>query len=470
MKKIPKILRIFVSTITFVGGLLLFLDFSGGLAAYLDWIARIQLVPAILSLNLGVLIVLAVLTLLFGRVYCSMICPLGTAQDLFALTRSKKSKYRFVRATPLRRVLRYSLLALFAFSLGFGIMCCVGVFDPYSAFGRMISTLFAPVIFEGYRHLVTSTVEAHGMAASYSPSIWLAGMSPLVTAGVTFLVLGVTAVLTGRGYCTSVCPVGAFLGLISKLSIFRIQIDASKCKNCSACANKCSAHCLDVANHRVDTERCLLCMNCLAACKAGAVTYAPSLKAMLARQQATRDGIAESCTPNMTAPILLNDAATNTQPIQLSKTVSPEVVKNVTGVVQIPMSGTFTQPEMLKGATSVLEMPKSGEFDQPAVLKNMSEVLPVPDFENDSSKDEDEDNNATELLEMPNLDALAAAGMNSARSGDVSKRIIEAAFNELERPTDAPIFYDDEDEIKEIVQDSPEEVVCLSEDDRHINK
>ena len=56
---------------------LLFLDFTGTLHAWFGFLAKIQFLPALLALNFGVVAALIVLTLLFGRVYCSVICPLA---------------------------------------------------------------------------------------------------------------------------------------------------------------------------------------------------------------------------------------------------------------------------------------------------------------------------------------------------------------------------------------------------------
>lgn len=61
---------------------LLFLDFTGTLHAWFGWMAKIQFLPALLALNIGVVIILIALTQLFGRVYCSVICPLGVFQDV----------------------------------------------------------------------------------------------------------------------------------------------------------------------------------------------------------------------------------------------------------------------------------------------------------------------------------------------------------------------------------------------------
>ena len=101
---------------------LLFLDFTGTLHAWLGWMARVQFLPAVLALNVGVVAALAVLTLLFGRVYCSVVCPLGVFQDLVAWLggRGKRRKYRF-SYSPARRWLRCGTLALFVAALVAGV-------------------------------------------------------------------------------------------------------------------------------------------------------------------------------------------------------------------------------------------------------------------------------------------------------------------------------------------------------------
>ena len=130
-----------------VGASLLFLDFTGSVHAWLGWIAEIQFVPAVLAVNLGAVIALVLLTFVTGRVYCSVICPLGIFQDGVSGIRNrikKKNRYRFGWKKPLN-VLRYMILVLFIAAL----IAPVGGFvalllEPYSSFGRIMSNIFAP--------------------------------------------------------------------------------------------------------------------------------------------------------------------------------------------------------------------------------------------------------------------------------------------------------------------------------------
>lgn len=76
-------IRLTFAMICFVLITLLFLDFTGTLHGWFGWLAKIQFLPAVLALNVGVILFLVILTLVCGRIYCSVICPLGVFQDIY---------------------------------------------------------------------------------------------------------------------------------------------------------------------------------------------------------------------------------------------------------------------------------------------------------------------------------------------------------------------------------------------------
>ena len=139
-------LRTSVAMIFFALITLLFLDFTGTIHAWFGWMAKIQFLPAVLALNVGVVLLLLVLTLTLGRVYCSVICPLGVFQDLVSRISGsrKKKKYRFTYS-PALTGLRYGVLVLFIVALVAGIGSLVALLAPYSSYGRIASSLFAPI-------------------------------------------------------------------------------------------------------------------------------------------------------------------------------------------------------------------------------------------------------------------------------------------------------------------------------------
>ena len=59
------------------------------------WVAKIQFLPALLSVTGGMVFLSILLTFIFGRIYCSVICPLGIMQDFFSWLGGKAKKNRF---------------------------------------------------------------------------------------------------------------------------------------------------------------------------------------------------------------------------------------------------------------------------------------------------------------------------------------------------------------------------------------
>lgn len=270
--KIRRILAIvFFAIIT-----LLFLDFTGSIHAWFGWMAKIQFLPALLALNVGVVFGLIVLTLLMGRIYCSVICPLGVFQDVVSWLGGKFKKNRFGYSRPLTW-LRYTMLAVFVVALIAGVGSLVALLDPYSAFGRMVSNLLSPLYLWG-NNLLAYFAEQADSYAFYSTEVWIKGGATLIVALATFIVLAVLAWKNGRTYCNAVCPVGTVLGFLSRFSYLKPVIDTEKCNGCGLCARNCKAACINPQNHSIDYSRCVVCLDCIDKCKKGAIRYVPRTK------------------------------------------------------------------------------------------------------------------------------------------------------------------------------------------------
>ena len=266
-------IRLIVALVFFILITLLFLDFTGTLHAWFGWLAKIQFLPAVLALNVGVILLWVVLTLVFGRVYCSVICPLGVFQDVVSWFsgRRKKKKYRF-SYSPAVSWLRYGMLGVFIIAMIAGIGSVVALLAPYSSYGRIVSNLFAPV-YQWGNNVLAYFAERSDSYAFYETSVWLKSLPTFIIAAVTFVVLVVLAWRNGRTYCNTICPVGTVLGFFSQYSLFRPEIDAEKCTNCSLCSRKCKAACINDKDHRIDYSRCVTCMDCIDSCKHGAISY-----------------------------------------------------------------------------------------------------------------------------------------------------------------------------------------------------
>ena len=266
-------IRLIVALVFFILITLLFLDFTGTLHAWFGWLAKIQFLPAVLALNVGVILLWVVLTLVFGRVYCSVICPLGVFQDVVSWFsgRRKKKKYRF-SYSPAVSWLRYGMLGVFIIAMIARIGSVVALLAPYSSYGRIVSNLFAPV-YQWGNNVLAYFAERSDSYAFYETSVWLKSLPTFIIAAVTFVALVVLAWRNGRTYCNTICPVGTVLGFFSRYSLFRPEIDAEKCTNCSLCSRKCKAACINYKDHRIDYSRCVTCMDCIDSCKHGAISY-----------------------------------------------------------------------------------------------------------------------------------------------------------------------------------------------------
>ena len=261
----------------------LLLDFTGVAQAYLGWMAKIQFIPALLALNIGALLFVVTLTLLMGRIYCSIICPLGVMQDFIAWLRRKKNKYNF---SPALNTLRFSVLVIACASLALGIAWVGGLIFPYSTYGRIISTVFAP-LYKLANNGLAAISEHYGSYAFYEVEVWFKSITAFVVALLTLGIIAVLAWKNGRTWCNTICPVGTLLGLISKQSFLKINIDAEKCKNCRKCERNCKAACIDLNTHTVDYSRCVVCGNCLEECKFDALKFS-SLSPTLSKGEGER--------------------------------------------------------------------------------------------------------------------------------------------------------------------------------------
>lgn len=271
-------IRLALAVLFFALVTLLFLDFTGTLHAWFGWMAKIQFLPAVLALNVGVVAFLVVLTLVLGRVYCSVICPLGVFQDIISWINSqrKKKKFRF-SYSPAKSWLRYSVLAVFLIALIAGIGSLVALLAPYSSYGRIANNLFAP-IYQWGNNLLAYFAERADSYAFYETTVWIKSLPTFIIALLTFIIIAVLAWRNGRTYCNTICPVGTVLGFLSRFALFRPAIDSSKCKDCSLCARQCKAACIDFKNHQIDYSRCVACMDCLDVCKHDALHFESYLK------------------------------------------------------------------------------------------------------------------------------------------------------------------------------------------------
>nr|MCR4569325.1 4Fe-4S dicluster domain-containing protein [Bacteroidales bacterium] len=268
-----KKLRVVLALVFWVGITLLLLDFSGALHHWLGWMAKLQFLPAVLALNVGVVFFLILLTLVFGRVYCSVICPLGVLQDGISWLGTRKSKAPYKYKKELKW-LRYGVWALFVIALIAGVQVFVALLAPYSAYGRMVQNLLQPLYLWG-NNLFAYLAEKAGSYAFYPREVWIRSLPTFIAAAVMLVVIVVLSFKGGRTYCNTICPVGTTLSFLSRFAAFRPVIDTEKCKKCKSCEIHCKAQCISIGKEeqKIDYSRCVDCFNCLDTCKFGGLKY-----------------------------------------------------------------------------------------------------------------------------------------------------------------------------------------------------
>ena len=264
-------IRIALATVIFIGITLLFLDFTGTMHHWVSWMPKIQFLEAVLALNVVVIAALLVLTLVFGRIYCSVICPLGIMQDIFGWfgKKAKKNRYTYSKQKHALRMAFFTFM-LILIVLGGGTI--VQLLAPYSAFGRICTNLLQPVYMAG-NNVLAAIAEHYDSYAFYHTNVWMRALPSLIISIVTLGILAVLAWRNGRTYCNTLCPVGTALSVFAKFSWLKVHFDVDKCKNCSLCTKNCKAACIDYKTHTVDPLRCVVCGDCIKSCKFGALKY-----------------------------------------------------------------------------------------------------------------------------------------------------------------------------------------------------
>jgi len=219
-------LAVFITAVLGIYGIYSFKVLDVQFAALFQRALAASSVSALVLLFGAVLI-----TIIFGRFYCSLLCPFGIMQELAALVLRRKKKNRKTANYPVKHfICALSFGALFA-----GSAVIIRYFDPYSIFGSALS------------------LSAFGI--------------------ITAIAVLVLVFFKNRFFCTNICPVGAFLGCCAKTAVNTMNIDADKCIGCRNCERNCPAGCIDIENKKIDNEMCVKCLKCLSVCPKDAVYY-----------------------------------------------------------------------------------------------------------------------------------------------------------------------------------------------------
>lgn len=217
-------------------------------------LTRMQLLPAVLAGSAAWVLLWAVATMALGRIYCSTACPMGALMDgvarlRMAWERVRRDGPRGVRPYRWRPASvrgRYSVLAVVVLCMVLGFGVAASLTDPYSAYARMVVGVCRP--------LGVSLLSA-------------------AVAVATLVAVASTAWRNGRYLCNTWCPVGSALSLVSRRSVWHMDVNTDLCVRCRKCVDVCKAQCINPDDMTVDTARCVTCFNCADVCKPGAMTF-----------------------------------------------------------------------------------------------------------------------------------------------------------------------------------------------------
>jgi len=224
------------------------------------------------------LIVVAV-TLILGRVFCGWVCPLGTLNNIVG---HFKRKRQGESGTGWHRLKYYILIFLLASSVF--TLQLTGVLDPLSLLIRSFSLSIYPLFNYGIRAVFDTiyNTNAPGVVA-VSESIYtflkksvLAFQQPhfrqAAFTGLIFMAILGMNLFENRFWCRNLCPLGAFLGVLSRYSILKRSVSEG-CTECGACATVCHGSASPERKEHWRSAECMYCWNCDDICPQNAVSF-----------------------------------------------------------------------------------------------------------------------------------------------------------------------------------------------------
>jgi MauM/NapG family ferredoxin protein len=247
--------------------------------------------------HVSLALITVVATVVVGRVWCGWVCPMGTVLEYI---RFKKARRRQKRLPPRLRLVKYFLLVMILVGTALGSLTLM-VLDPITLLTRSTTTSIIPGIdylvrgaekvmahvswLQGTVTWIDNTARGHvlpAVAPIFSQALFL---------GLLFLGVVALNAFADRFWCRYLCPLGAFLGLLSKVAVLRPLVGAN-CTSCSRCAGACRLGAIDAEGkvnpisagdaaaaaaeasparaYEVVTSECTMCLDCLVTCSADA--------------------------------------------------------------------------------------------------------------------------------------------------------------------------------------------------------
>jgi len=232
-----------------------------------------------------------ILTIIFGRFFCSWVCPFGSLHHFVGfLGNRKKTAPQKIQLNKYRKAqcIKYLILIFFLFMAAFpsiGVTLQTGLLDPIPLITRSFNLVLLP--------LADRPANLASVTARFYEGAWL-----ILTIFLTAVLLNLTI---PRFYCRFICPLGALFGILGRFAIWRISQNRSECTNCKLCERACEGACQPSGNIRI--SECVLCFNCRRDCKDELISYQtkPSLAGEITNPDISRRGFVLSLTGGIIA-------------------------------------------------------------------------------------------------------------------------------------------------------------------------
>ncbi len=214
-----------------------------------------QILLSSLAASAGVSLIWLGITLLFGRFYCAVVCPVGTITDICAAisrTISRKPRHYSYRHPNPHRI---HILWIYAICIFLAPPIFIYLTEPWHFTANIVNALrLSP-------------------SQSYWTEIGIGGVFGIAAGLISLIILCCVSALFGRRGCTSICPFGIALGYVSDYSLFKLYIDHDACDACGICEEVCSASCVKTVSRYIDNQRCVRCLKCAAKCPREAIRF-----------------------------------------------------------------------------------------------------------------------------------------------------------------------------------------------------
>lgn len=205
------------------------------------------------SVGFVTLLLLLTVSFLFGPLFCGRLCAAGALPEYVSRFVPEKIQINWQKHVPPQPVRYGFLLGFLAIPFtGASIVCA---FCNYTIFERLTT-------------------------GGLTGNLGVLGSTTIVTALLWLGLFGIFA-RGGRGFCTYLCPAGAFQSLLHGLGTrfsftHKLCFSSSHCIGCGLCAKKCPTGSLQQTNNgrpNYQLYSCITCRNCTTYCPRQALQF-----------------------------------------------------------------------------------------------------------------------------------------------------------------------------------------------------